>query len=305
MCKYCGVKPKFGGYDYCGRSCGALAKAGGNSGGGGAPANSTMCEVCHQKPKFKETNSQGRVIVYPYCGRACASKASSTQGSSSSAPPKVVNQTPYTQLIPLAKNDPKYNDVANQFNVSWRNTSKSKPNVVHIYQVLFPQPVVDRYNSYRDAVERRGNFQSQGMSAGNQCRRWHGTTRACTLGDDPKNAKLCGQSGCALCNILKTSFNLSFVSGVNKFGSGIYASSTSAKADDYSNNKVKSPNKVIMLNKVVVGKGYKLLKTSMALTAPPAGYDSVLGETGQSLKHDEVIVYKNDAIRPAYVVVYR
>jgi len=262
-----------------------------------------MCQVCHQRPRFKETDSQGQVIVHPFCGKACASK--SAGGKAPLPPANGVHQIVSTQLITIAKNDPKFADVAHQFDISWRHPSKLKPTIVNIYQVVFTKTLADRYKSYRDAVERRGNFQSQGMSSGNQCRRWHGTARACTLGDDPKNVKLCGQATCALCSILRTSYKLSFVGTSNMFGRGIYASSTSSKSDDYSTNKVSSPNKVIILNKVVVGKGYKLLRGSTGLTGPPAGYDSVLGETGKSLNYDEVIVYSEDAIRPAYVVVYR
>jgi hypothetical protein len=38
---------------------------------------------------------------------------------------------------------------------------------------------------------------------------------------------------------------------------------------------MKSPWKAIMLNRVVVGKGYKLKQDDPTLTSPPAGYDSV------------------------------
>ena len=79
----------------------------------------------------------------------------------------------------------------------------------------------------------------------------------------------------------------------------------------------------MLLNKVVVGKGYKILHDNPTMTAPPAGYDSVsrtpplfdhskanhgvhqvLAEVGGSLNYDELIVYVNDAVRPSYVVMY-
>ena len=56
-------------------------------------------------------------------------------------------------------------------------------------------------------VEARGNFAARGMTAGNEQRRWHGTKRKCTLGDMGQ-AKLCGDTTCCLCNIIKTSFDL-------------------------------------------------------------------------------------------------
>lgn len=77
-----------------------------------------------------------------------------------------------------------------------------------------------------------------------------------------------------------------------RFGKGLYTSSTSSKSsfmfrfligyadvvirsDDYSTNKSSSPYKAILLNKVVVGKGYKVTENNTSLTAPPTGYDSV------------------------------
>ena len=78
-----------------------------------------------------------------------------------------------------------------------------------------------------------------------------------------------------------------------RFGKGIYTSSTSSKSvvlqpsdnffflnvalrsNDYSHNDCKSSLKAILLNKVVVGKGCKLLQDNTSLTAPPTGYDSV------------------------------
>ena len=65
-----------------------------------------------------------------------------------------------------------------------------------------------------------------------------------------------------------------------RFGAGIYTSSTSSKSNDYSNNIKPSKLKAILLNKVVVGKGYKMMQDNTNLTAPPTGYDSVSGLLG-------------------------
>jgi hypothetical protein len=99
---------------------------------------------------------------------------------------------------------------------------------------------------------------------------------------------------------MKTSFDISLFgkrTNFGRFGVGIYTSSTSSKfvpisikiiettvltalvgfyrSDGYSLNGVTSEWKAILLNKVVVGKGYKTKVDSTALTAPPTGYDSV------------------------------
>jgi len=94
------------------------------------------------------------------------------------------------------------------------------------------------------------------------------------------------------------------------------------RSNDYSQNDCKSNLKAILLNKVVVGKGYKVTHDLTSLTSPPAGYDSVsfieflfiwtylknylkvLAEKGGSLNYDELVVYTNDAILPSFLVMY-
>jgi len=62
--------------------------------------------------------------------------------------------------------------------------------------------------------------------------------------------------------------------------------------------------RVLVLNRVVVGKMFRTKLNSKHLTQPPPGYDSVVGEPGVHLNYEETVVYTNDAIRPAYLVVY-
>lgn len=49
----------------------------------------------------------------------------------------------------------------------------------------------------------------------------------------------------------------------------------SGRSNDYSKNTSNSSWKAVLLNKVVVGKGYKMLRDSPLMTGPPSGYDSV------------------------------
>ena len=48
-----------------------------------------------------------------------------------------------------------------------------------------------------------------------------------------------------------------------------------ARSNDYSRNLGQSPWKAVILNKVVVGRGYKMKQDNSSLTAAPNGYDSV------------------------------
>lgn len=196
--------------------------------------------------------------------------------------------------------------VSKQFRESWRHPNKQCPNVIHVFLILGEKTSVERYESYRNRLEFSGNFRHSGLKFGNENRRWHGTARECGLGEKGAN-QFCNSQTCSLCNIIKTSFSLACFgknTGRGRFGTGIYTSSTSSKADDYSTSSRRDGLKAVLLNKVVVGKGYKMKYDADKMTAPPAGYDSVLGEKGGSLNYDEVVVYREDAIRPSYLVMY-
>jgi len=65
--------------------------------------------------------------------------------------------------------------------------------------------VLPRIN--RASVEARGKFAAAGRSAGNENRRWHGTTRECLLGENG-NTALCSSTSCSLCGIIRTSYSL-------------------------------------------------------------------------------------------------
>ena len=79
----------------------------------------------------------------------------------------------------------------------------------------------------------------------------------------------------------------------------------------------------MLLNNVLAGSAHTTMFNAPHLKGPPQGYDSVCilllpylleglmdlhkqvyGKPGQDLKYDELVVYTNHAIRPAYLVMY-
>ncbi|KAL1675888.1 hypothetical protein EV122DRAFT_217581 [Schizophyllum commune] len=311
LCEYCHANPRFfdGGkrHPYCSKKCAGEAKK-------------NNCEFCHQRAKFHDGKKS-----YRYCGKICAAAAAVQAGApnedkiclmcrkaekqprshfcSKTCVEEAEKKGPAILEVPVGHVT--FISVADQFKQSWRH-AKPCPPVRRVYKILAPHASLGSYNAYKAAVEARGNFKQQGMAEGNECRRWHGTTRECLLGDKG-HTQFCGSPNCPLCNIIKTSFALSHFgnkTGWGRFGKGIYTSSTSSKSNDYSSNKTRSPLKSILLNKVIVGKGFKMLHDEPTLTSPPAGCDSVLAEKGMALNYDELVVYREDAIRPSYLVMY-
>ena len=178
--------------------------------------------------------------------------------------------------------------MADQFTKKWQTgTTKT---VRYVYIVLVSTANMKKFDAYRQAIEAKRQCAQTGLEAGNQQRRWHGTRRACNIGD-PGHMTLCTSTGCALCSIIRSSFSIKYASdglyvtstiidiceltNVLSFGKGIYTSSTSSNSDGYSSNLGSSPLKAMLLNKVIVGRGHKTSVLDSSLTAPPSGYDSV------------------------------
>ncbi|KIM64290.1 hypothetical protein SCLCIDRAFT_1213393 [Scleroderma citrinum Foug A] len=301
-CDYCHKLPKYNDgtttHSFCGKTCAQKAKAAGTTSAqaksvGLKPnALAAMLTVLPFRPVKNGCLLCGNAVKKGhFCGKGCTSKAEKKAPA----------------LLEVPQGHDTFKNVTDQFKASWRHQTAC-PTVRRIYKVIGHPSSISKYEAYRSQVEARGNFVAAGRSAGNENRRWHGTTRECLLGDNG-NCNLCTSSSCSLCGILRTSYSLSLFgkkTGWGRFGAGIYTSSTSSKSNDYSNNIKPSKLKAILLNKVVVGKGYKMMQDNTNLTAPPTGYDSVLAEvvTGGSLNYDELVCYTENAIRPSYLVMY-
>lgn len=193
---------------------------------------------------------------------------------------------------------------------AWRHTNKARPTIHAIFAVDSSQHHA-RFEAYKQhIIAKRPHLAQKGHgsgTAGNTHRRFHGTKLGC--GISPSNAATCGGTGCSVCSILKSGFlvryaqsNISF----GRFGCGLYFSSTSSKANDYT-----SPNslgyKAMFVTHVVVGDAEKLYSDCTTLTQPPNGKDSVIGQpsNGGALNYDELIIYKDDAARVLYLILYR
>ncbi|KIJ66837.1 hypothetical protein HYDPIDRAFT_166294 [Hydnomerulius pinastri MD-312] len=335
LCDVCHAKPKyFDGtktHSYCSKSCAAKMqnKAAssssppkrGKSSKAPARASANMCDYCHKQPKYNDGKT-----THSFCGKSCAQKANAAGAGATVTPSKPVKngcllcgkavkkghfcsqactakaERSAPALIEVPTTHDTFKSVSDQFKASWRHQT-SCPTVRRVYKVMGHPSSIAKYEAYRASVEARGKFVAAGRSAGNENRRWHGTTRECLLGDNG-NGNLCSSTTCSLCGILRTSYSLNLFDC--RFGAGIYTSSTSSKSNDYSTNVKPSNLKTMLLNKVVVGKGYKMTQDNTSLTAPPPGYDSVLAEVvvGGSLNYDELVCYSENAIRPSYLLMY-
>jgi len=114
-----------------------------------------------------------------------------------------------------------------QRNRTWTNTTRTGTSSSSLNAKGPPLTVPN----FSDSVEARGHFTGVNRPPGNENRRWHGTRRKCTLGDNGCTT-FCSDSQCSLCCIINTSFDLAHFgkkTSWGRFGAGIYTSSTSSK----------------------------------------------------------------------------
>ncbi|KAG8914618.1 hypothetical protein FRC00_012014 [Tulasnella sp. 408] len=182
-----------------------------------------------------------------------------------------------------------YEKIADLFEDGWKHPEKSRARIKRIFVVSLPDHLNESYQEYKDMLERQN-----GWVGANEQLVFHGTSRECPLGEESYRSTLCESMTCTLCCILKNSFLVSKSGSAGRafkrFGPGIYTSSVSSKADDYTKSPWLSDDRVIVVARVALGKTSILYQTTQHLTEPPIGYDSVL--------------YKDEAIRPAYIIVY-
>lgn len=193
-----------------------------------------------------------------------------------------------------------YRDISTQYIRQWRHTPNPPP-VHKIYRIKCGPIDKMKFKLYRSKVGLRA-----GVADGNTIHSWHGTVRACKIGDDGASLNPCSSQECSLCMIIRKSYDVSRSRTRHKwgrFGAGIYTSSTSSKAYHYTAGNVRSPYAALLLNEVVMGNPARLTYNSDRLTEPPAGYDSVQGIPVGHLNYDEAVVYNNKAIRPMYLVL--
>ncbi|KAG8950922.1 hypothetical protein FRC04_006986 [Tulasnella sp. 424] len=234
--------------------------------------------------------------------------------------------TTLRQLDPTDWNDSyEYNKISRLFQDGWNHRYKKCPNIKRILVVSLPDHLNESYREHKDDLERR-----YGWSGINERLLFHGTTRSCSLGEGEGYSSLCEMSSCRLCSILRTSFLVSKArsaglgthryaeaaivavkeqSGnrivyIRRSGPGIYTSSLSSNADDCSRTPPHSPHTFLIVAKAALGKNGIQYQSLASLTRPPLEYDSVPGEVGLGLNYDEQVLYKNEAVRPAYVIIY-
>ncbi|KAJ7234208.1 hypothetical protein B0H12DRAFT_1204777 [Mycena haematopus] len=216
-----------------------------------------------------------------------------------------------SRLVALGPQDPTYIQLEKHFQDAWTHPKKPKPQVHAIFEIVLTEESLVAFLRYRALVEL-----SRVPRYANEQLLFHGTSRSCLLGDEKSRTQLCKIAGCLLCSVIRNSFDVSKcgdyhflhrqakatqisqvfslitafsgLTAMHRFGTGIYTTACSS----------------ILVNRVVVGNPLTRQYNAEELTELPFGYHSVVGVPGADLNYAETVVYANDAIRPAYLIVY-
>ncbi|GLB40706.1 putative poly(ADP-ribose) polymerase catalytic domain [Lyophyllum shimeji] len=211
------------------------------------------------------------------------------------------------RILHLPATDPLYDFVEKRFEKGWKHPDKPKPPVHAIFKIQLTKENLEAYQKYRTRVEASPIVRVHPNSRIEKLL-FHGTNRRCLLADDKSRTRLCELPECHLCRIVGSSFDIAkcgMKHQFRRFGTGIYSTSCSSKADDYVvDGAKKSTFRVMLASRVIVGKPFKRRQNGTGLTGPPPGYHSIVGKPGIHLNYPETVVYDNDAIRPAFLVVY-
>lgn len=91
------------------------------------------------------------------------------------------------------------------------------------------------------------------------------------------------------------------------FGSGIYLASDVTKSANYcwGFGNANADTHYMFICEAATGKIKDYSNAQSSLTAPPKGYNSVRGVKGNSLLHDEYIVYKDEQVRIKYIIEFK
>ncbi|KAJ6544998.1 hypothetical protein DFH09DRAFT_1172433 [Mycena vulgaris] len=209
-----------------------------------------------------------------------------------------------TRLVALNPKDATYIQLEKHFQDGWLHPKKPKPHIDAIYEIVLTEESLISYLRYRALIEL-----SRVPRHPNEQLLFHGTNQRCSLGkgEGKQRTRLCNIPECLLCSVIRTSFDVENCGKRHKFrrfGKGIYTTGCSSKADDYFRGLPDSSFRAVLVNRVVVGNPWNRQHNAEELTEPPTGYHSVVGLPGGDLNYGETVVYRNDAIRPAYLIVY-
>lgn len=249
---------------------------------GGATA---MCDYCHLRPRIKDRKqclwclekaktaclvckSRPRNEKGVYCGFVCKKRAA--------------EQAP--ALLEVPRGHEVFDMVEDKYLESWKDPKTSPAEIKRLFKVVGSDSTSRPYTAYRKAIS-------------NEQFRYHGTNGDCGLGVG--STQFCSSASCAACNICKGSFKVASAKPTGAFGKAIYTTSDAHKAHKYGGKE-----KVMFVNKVVLGKSHEVAKFNEVKSCPPGANSVTFNNKKGDVNWNETVVYSDNAIRPVFMLTF-
>ncbi|KAJ3350468.1 hypothetical protein HDU91_006244 [Kappamyces sp. JEL0680] len=197
----------------------------------------------------------------------------------------------------LAPNEPAFAGLADIFMKYWLH-EPGAPQILSISLVLNSEMVESRFS---ETYARLGHLGYETL--------FHGAKRTCSIGT--MSNSVCQDPSCAVCGIISNGFDVAHYAPrfrEGRFGRGIYFTSSSGKANDYTQQVEVGAPQVMFIGQVLLGNRREPLASEWSNSLPaPSSYDSVHAKAGviPDLFYDEYVVYKGEQCIPRYIVEYR
>ncbi|CAM8947033.1 unnamed protein product [Rhodiola kirilowii] len=186
---------------------------------------------------------------------------------------------------------------------SWLKSEESCGRIERIFKIHNMSKTLTRFEEYRELIKTKASKllkkHPRCLADGNELLRFHGTTVACSLGQNGCTT-LCISEKCNICRIIKHGFSA-------KTGDvGVFTASTSGRAlqsiekiDEDENSPVR---KALVICRVIAGRVHKPLENIQDI-ASQSGFDSLAGKIGLSSNIEDLYLLNPKALLPCLVVI--
>jgi hypothetical protein len=191
----------------------------------------------------------------------------------------------------LNRQSREYAEVTGKFREMWTKGSPPRVSTISVFAIS---------NSY---LEQKWDGYRQTLRIQTIEEYYHGTELAC---DIVSSNALCSTGNCGICGISCTGMDPNCIRAhidFQRFGHGFYLAPNTSKCHDYTQENAHHHRAMLQCD-VLPGQKYNRTHNDQRRTGPPPGFDSVYGQAGSDLNYPEIVVYKPEAVKPRYIVVY-
>uniref|UniRef100_A0A7N0TYD3 C2H2-type domain-containing protein n=1 Tax=Kalanchoe fedtschenkoi TaxID=63787 RepID=A0A7N0TYD3_KALFE len=192
---------------------------------------------------------------------------------------------------------------------SWLKSEDSCGRIEKIFKIHNMSKTLAQFEEYRELIKANASKlpkkHPRCLADGNELLRFHGTTVACSLGQNGCTT-LCVSDKCSICRIIRNGFSIK--KELNG-GIGVFTASTSGRAlqsvekAEGDNSEESSVRKALVICRVIAGRVHKPLENIQDI-AGQSGFDSLAGKGADlSSNMEDLYLLNRKALLPCFVII--